>query len=616
MTSQKTLQLLYGEEEVSKLNRSNVLIVGAGGIGCELVKNLTKSGFKKFSIIDLDVIEFSNLNRQFYFRKEHVKKSKAEITKQKVLEICPDAQIDAFCANLFDEKFNNQFYQKFDLVFCALDNQEARRYLGRKCLENNLLMVDAGTSGFTGNVNTAIRQVNECNNCKPAIRSRTFNICSIRSKPSETIHCVVWSKNLYNLIFGPQENSIEIDDEDEDKELEESQNQLEQGTIDGVFDKPLNQYQDKELEQLGKKLFDKIFFTNISEQDVSKYHEENGKKQLSLQIDGIKITDKKVTSHLKPVNFEMSQQLNNIPSEMQNNVGKAEDQIIKTLSQYASDFVRNFIEIVQNQRNELGLLKYDKDDKRALQFVSAATNFRVYNFRNDADPQKLEYISARKIKEMNIIHAIGSTNAIVAAIQTTEAIKILRKQTNKLNYFKIANVLSEKIVPIPVEKQQQAKLTCEACGFNNIYVTLQANFNVHTLSQVFQILKKEFFLPDDFQIDIKNQDGSISTYQKPQGEKLNLIEKKQLQLYLNMLDEPIKNKFKIQKENDNIAKMNVKICDSEYQWVLELMHQDNLQKIHVLSNSSIVQNNIKQYKLKLNQNKNNTYMNLGLKYGF
>lgn len=54
---------MYGEEEVFKLNSSNVLIVGAGGIGCELVKNLTKSGFKKFSIIDLDVIEFSNLNR-------------------------------------------------------------------------------------------------------------------------------------------------------------------------------------------------------------------------------------------------------------------------------------------------------------------------------------------------------------------------------------------------------------------------------------------------------------------------------------------------------------------------------------------------------------------------
>ena len=61
--------LIYGEEKAKKIATSNILVVGAGGIGCELVKNLAKGGFKKFTIIDLDTIEVSNLNRQFYFRK-------------------------------------------------------------------------------------------------------------------------------------------------------------------------------------------------------------------------------------------------------------------------------------------------------------------------------------------------------------------------------------------------------------------------------------------------------------------------------------------------------------------------------------------------------------------
>lgn len=52
-------------------------MVGAGGIGCELLKNLVLSGFLDVHIVDLDTIDLSNLNRQFLFRNEHIKKSKA-----------------------------------------------------------------------------------------------------------------------------------------------------------------------------------------------------------------------------------------------------------------------------------------------------------------------------------------------------------------------------------------------------------------------------------------------------------------------------------------------------------------------------------------------------------
>lgn len=57
--------------------QSRVLLVGAGGIGCELLKNLLLTGFGEIHIIDLDTIDLSNLNRQFLFRFEHIKKSKA-----------------------------------------------------------------------------------------------------------------------------------------------------------------------------------------------------------------------------------------------------------------------------------------------------------------------------------------------------------------------------------------------------------------------------------------------------------------------------------------------------------------------------------------------------------
>ena len=59
------------------LEKAKILMVGAGGIGCELLKNLVLSGFGEVHIVDLDTIDLSNLNRQFLFRHEHIKKSKA-----------------------------------------------------------------------------------------------------------------------------------------------------------------------------------------------------------------------------------------------------------------------------------------------------------------------------------------------------------------------------------------------------------------------------------------------------------------------------------------------------------------------------------------------------------
>ena len=91
---------ILGPELYDKLGNTRVLLVGAGGIGCELrrwcnkpelgwvsdfvctVKNIVLTGFGRITLLDLDTIDLSNLNRQFLFRKKDVKQSKALVRSQ------------------------------------------------------------------------------------------------------------------------------------------------------------------------------------------------------------------------------------------------------------------------------------------------------------------------------------------------------------------------------------------------------------------------------------------------------------------------------------------------------------------------------------------------------
>ena len=75
----------------------------------------------------MDIIELSNLNRQFYFRKHHLLQSKSKIAKEEILKIAPHLNIESIQGNIYDNKFNNyHFYSQFNLVISALDNMKAR----------------------------------------------------------------------------------------------------------------------------------------------------------------------------------------------------------------------------------------------------------------------------------------------------------------------------------------------------------------------------------------------------------------------------------------------------------------------------------------------------------
>ena len=115
-----------------------------------------------------------------------------------------------------NSKFNVPYIQTFALVLNALDNVAARRRVNRLCLAANVPLVEAGTAGYLGQVTVIDKSSGtECYECQAKPTQKVYPICTIRSTPSQPVHCIVWAKELYKLCFGPKvEDSMLFEDEE------------------------------------------------------------------------------------------------------------------------------------------------------------------------------------------------------------------------------------------------------------------------------------------------------------------------------------------------------------------------------------------------------------------
>ncbi|KAK9137208.1 hypothetical protein Sjap_007802 [Stephania japonica] len=183
-----------------------VLVVGAGGLGCELLKDLALSGFVNLEVIDMDRIEVSNLNRQFLFRLQDVGKPKAEVAAKRVMERVKGVNIVPHFCRIEDKDLD--FYNKFNIIALGLDSVEARSYINAVACsfleydsddnprdESKKPMVDGGTEGFKGHARVIMPGETPCFECTiwlfpPQVK---FPLCTLAETPRTAAHCIEYA---------------------------------------------------------------------------------------------------------------------------------------------------------------------------------------------------------------------------------------------------------------------------------------------------------------------------------------------------------------------------------------------------------------------------------------
>lgn len=257
-----------GEEGNTQWDHVNILLVGSGGIGCEILHLLALSGFQSnITVIDMDLIELSNLNRQFLFREEHIGMPKSKIAAEHINSRFSNFHVKYECDRV--ENMSDDFYRQFDLVMLALDSVPARLWMNRKIAElaqwevvehtdvvdgkhvckqqyeitEAIPLIDTGTESYRGHCNvvvmndspsededgnSCVRRTKTC--CLQCCGLDSFDktgenmnvpMCTLENIPRNPQHCVLyvryklWGSLRKVTIDGElQEEPLDLDNED------------------------------------------------------------------------------------------------------------------------------------------------------------------------------------------------------------------------------------------------------------------------------------------------------------------------------------------------------------------------------------------------------------------
>lgn len=200
---------VFGRKFQDVLGKLKYFIVGAGAIGCELLKNFAMIGVAakeggEIIVTDMDLIEKSNLNRQFLFRPHDVQQPKSSVAAKAVKMMNADINVTAHENRVGPETervYDDTFFERLDGVANALDNIDARIYMDRRCVYYRKPLLESGTLGTMGNIQIVAPFLTESYSSSQDPPEKSIPICTLKNFPNAIEHTLQWARDMFEGIF-------------------------------------------------------------------------------------------------------------------------------------------------------------------------------------------------------------------------------------------------------------------------------------------------------------------------------------------------------------------------------------------------------------------------------
>ncbi|EGG24766.1 hypothetical protein DFA_03010 [Cavenderia fasciculata] len=201
--------ICLGQETCEKLENTKLFMIGSGAIGCEMLKNYALLGVAcgsngRITITDNDLIEKSNLNRQFLFRNTDINNPKSKVASLSVTKMNEKINIDAHQNKVemaSENIYNSEFLDQQDVVVSALDNVEARLYVDTRCVQHSLPLLESGTLGTKGHTQVILPAKTESYASQKDPVEKQTPFCTLKSFPNNLSHCIQWSRDKFEKLF-------------------------------------------------------------------------------------------------------------------------------------------------------------------------------------------------------------------------------------------------------------------------------------------------------------------------------------------------------------------------------------------------------------------------------
>lgn len=152
-------ELVVGKENLEKIKKSNILVLGIGGVGGYVAEMFVRLGVENLTVVDFDKVDITNLNRQTIAYLSTVNKNKTEVFEKIVKDINPNCRLTSHLCKISSDNLQSIFSANFDYVVDAIDDIKAKVEVAKHCYKNNINLI---SSMGTGNRYKGIPQFEVC----------------------------------------------------------------------------------------------------------------------------------------------------------------------------------------------------------------------------------------------------------------------------------------------------------------------------------------------------------------------------------------------------------------------------------------------------------------------